>query len=217
MNLVAFPGWASPSNYFDFLGLNISTYDWGFYSQSSDDYTNFVAENCLDNFIIIAYSMGGLKALELAQKNPFCKGIILMSSFLNFCGEGKSALLIKQKIRSMKLQARKDPLSLLQGFHLQADSQFNIEPQSINSEKLVAGLEILESQNIELSDDSLPPCLILCGAHDKILHPRIINQLKQSLPHADFHKLVKQGHDLSRSTDAKELILNFINKINHES
>ena len=212
MKFFAIPGWACTANYFDSIQKN-TCFDWSFYNESMSDIDSFldILQKEKEDLILLAYSLGCLYALENADSLKNCRGLILISPFASFCGEGRQAKLVERQIKLMIKGIEQDPAKTIAQFHLNAGS-INIETKSFNQTQLKLGLENLINKKFTGSNTPIPT-LLLRGSDDKIVAKEQFNRLKDLLPSAQVHTFQNAPHDLRQEPKLNKIIANFVESL----
>ena len=209
MKVYGIPGWACKSDYFNFIE-NSMTFDWCFYSNGIPKPKEFLS-NINENFIFISYSLGSLFIPD-AIKNKYCKGIISLSGFMAFCGEGKLNSVLQKTVTNMQAQLSDNLDDTIANFNLQAGSSpldSSISPEYTN---LNQGLDILKNHNYE-SFTCKTPILLIRGRKDKILHPKVAVQLEREFNEAEKYCIENAPHDISQLPEVHDYITAFIKRL----
>ncbi|MCH2177054.1 MAG: hypothetical protein MK193_15130 [Lentisphaeria bacterium] len=209
MKIYGIPGWACENNYFDFLS-DANTFDWHFYSEGKPNPDEYIS-NISEEFIFICYSMGSLY-IPQAINNEYCKGIISLSGFLNFCGDGKLSTVLKSRISEMQAELKSRLIKTVSDFNIRAGSSTikkELFPEYVN---LNRGLNRLKDHETDTYECKLP-LLLLRGKKDTILHPKVAIQLEREFPNAEAHCINDAAHDLANSTEAVDHIRYFIDEL----
>ena len=208
MKIYGIPGWGCTNQYFNFIDGAI-TFDWNFYSPNNTDPKKFIQE-IKEDFIFICYSTGSLFISD-AVKNSHCKGVISLSGFINFCGDGKLRAVLQERIKRMQLDLKNNPLKTVQAFNSQAQSPLPTDESTPAFVNLNSGLNLLKDCDQHELQCSVPTLLIR-GRKDTILHPKVAVQLERHLPNAEKYCIDQAPHDLSHSKEVREYITQFISK-----
>ena len=212
MKFFAIPGWACTANYFDSLQES-DCFDWAFYKNSPSDINTFLEELKRQNqdFVLLAYSLGCLYALENAKSLSHCRGLILLSPFASFCGEGRQAKLIERQIKLMIKGIEQDPAKTISQFQTKAGSA-NIETNFYNQTQLKFGLESLIHKEFSGPEEPIPT-LLLRGKDDKIVPEDQFVTLKNLLPAAQVHTFENGPHDLRQEPELNAIIADFLESL----
>lgn len=157
MKLLLIPGWAtSPDIFKPYLDLFGSTllYDWGFTDNSIQSEDEKILDELRgEEFGIISFSMGCLKALELSESLTPAK-LTFIGGFSNFCGlENKTRR--QAQIDMMIKGLQSNPQKVLKRFYLGSQigkSRLNGE---LNTSNLISGLEKLKNDDFSSISNSL--------------------------------------------------------------
>ena len=212
MKFFTIPGWACTANYFDELQES-TCFDWAFYKEQSSDIDTFIEDlkNQDKDFILLAYSLGCLYALDAAQGISHCRGLILLSPFASFCGEGRGAKLIGRQIKLMIKGIEQDAAKTIAQFQASAGS-VRIETELYNKTQLKLGLEILINKEF-LGPEPKVPTLLLRGQEDKIVPHTQFEALKKLLPSAKAHTFKNAPHDLLEEPSLNKVIIDFVESL----
>ncbi len=159
--------------------------------------------------IVLGWSMGGMKAIELAAEHPEkVESLILISSTAKFCaaenypyGTSESAL------RGMTAALRRNPRRVLSDFFSQCAAPFTLsgpelekkidQAMNISLDELVSGLHYLQRTDLRTIFEKVKaPCLILHGRDDQIIPSDASLWMGRRLSNSRLELLDGLGHDL---------------------
>ena len=197
MKWLLIPGWSTDteifSHYLDLLNEN-TTYSWGFStdSQASKDEETLSFLN--EDYSVLCYSMGILKALELSIQNP-PKKIISICGFPSFCNSDKRRTMqINLMIRGLKKNHQK----VITDFRKTAGLS-DVENKTWNVNNLAKGLVNLRDSDFSDSSETRKlDILLIEGIQDAIV-PNNISQRLLTGPGNRQSISVEGGHGIIES------------------
>lgn len=215
MKRIIFPGWGVPIElYLPFLPDEII--DFGFFPDAAADFSvkkvdanpadfnDTFLKTVMDDepSVVIAHSLGALPALRSSQLSDSIKAIVLIGGFARFTEslpeypDGKPVSGISMMQNMMKLS----PKMVLDKFYqaMVTPSAFSITPSGkANSANLIKGLSYLVETDLRVNlKDIKVPVLILHGAGDQIVSPKLAEFLRDNITGSELHIFENAGHAL---------------------
>ena len=194
MKWLLIPGWSThPSIFSSYSKLFTDQvgYNWGFEESKNRTSDAEIAEILKDDYSILCYSMGTLKALELSLTHK-PKKIISIGGFASFCNNNKRrAMHINLMLRGLK----KDHKKILDDFAKNAQLS---EPKSCkwNLSNLESGLISLRDDDFStISKSSNLDILLIEGIQDAIV-PNDISQKLLNGPGSRNSVQIDGGHGM---------------------
>jgi len=154
--------------------------------------------------VVVAWSMGGIRAIEAAAARPdSVAALVLISTTLKFCSDHEYLWGVPQaNLRAMKLGIRKDPETTLNAFGKQvcAPQTEEILPSQVlhtDTCDLGHGLDYLKASDLrERKLNHMPPSLVYHGKKDNIISSNAGRMVSQKLNSANFMRYNGIGHAL---------------------
>jgi pimeloyl-[acyl-carrier protein] methyl ester esterase len=187
-----------------------------------------IADLIPKNSIVVAWSLGGLLALQLAREYSDCvQRLVLISSTARFSqAQDWQAAMTSQVLQGFAMALLENPLTTVQRFlALQVRGSDN-ERQQLRQLKraidtrpqpraaaLISGMEILQNTDLRTHLHTIKqPCLLLYGEHDRIVPPAAGMGMQDLLPCSVLHILSGAGHApfLSHPETTLHLIEDFL-------
>ncbi|WP_019243918.1 MULTISPECIES: alpha/beta fold hydrolase [Bacillus] len=159
---------------------------------SIQDYAAYIDQSIMEDTIVIGHSMGGLIALELANRNNQIKGVVLAASFYE--------LPVHPKLLET-LANGEYPQSLFHASYHQDAGKELIEEErkelaSVPIEIAYADFKACQEYKegkVSLSKLQIPICAIL-GDKDKLLPRKSVEMLKELKPDMKIVEISGSGH-----------------------
>jgi pimeloyl-[acyl-carrier protein] methyl ester esterase len=220
---VLVPGWAVMPELYSFNSDQDSTiYDFHFFK--GDDPGNLLRfedrMKILFNApgILYAHSLGALLSLAAVSKLSNAKAMVIYSGFAKLAASGEDNIhgQAPESIAAMKKHLLDNPRRLLINFHrnmFHPQKSVPILPDTFNVAALMAGLDILSGRDVRpMLLDIQIPVLILHGREDRIVSPKIAEELAGRLKNSRLHIIGNAGHALpiTHASENKTLIERFL-------